>query len=552
MQRGEDGLVWFLTLVAITTTALAVIWFLHRFYAKANRDTAFVRTGLGGRKVVIDGGCLALPIIHQIQKVSMSALSLPLSCRGEQALLTGDFLRADVEVQFEMRVMPTSEGVATAAQSLGRALSRGGEAVQALVEGQLINAMQDAAACRTLAEIHADRTGYTREVGEAVRQHAEQLGLALISVALLRVDQGNLVSADDNNAFNAEGLRRLADLVAENRKERVRIETAAEIAVQQSRLECAQKRLAVEREEKEAVIAQREHLARLEAEAEAVSAMARAESSRKAEAADLEKDRDIAAARIGNDQDLRAREMAAILALEETKIEHAMQLAARRAEEADVRASEEESRSRVVLASEAVQTDREAAVAEREKRLATIRAEKEAAVEQALTHSRMQSLIAKAKAEASATEAAALAEKTRLMAEAEGRTALIAADNTMSEAVIAKRIEEHRLDRLPDIMTQMMKPVEKIDSIRIHQLSGLGTPQAPSAGGGGIDSAFGAAMDQILSMAVRLPAMKQMGEDIGLDLDANLAGRVADYASRLRQRTGDEDTQPANSKGRKS
>ena len=552
MQRGEDGLVWFLTLVAVATITLAVIWFLHRFYAKANRDTAFVRTGLGGQKVVIDGGCLALPIIHQIQKVSMSALSLPLSCRGEQALLTGDFLRADVEVQFEMRVMPTPEGVATAAQSLGRAITRGGESVQALVAGQLINAMQDAAASRTLAEIHADRTGYTREVGEAVRQHVEQLGLALISVALLRVDQGNLASADDNNTFNAEGLRRLADLVAENRKERVRIETAAEIAVQQSRLECAHKRLAVEREEKEAAIAQREHLARLEAEAEAVSAMARAESSRKAEAAGLEKDRDIAAARIGNDQDLRTREMAAILALEDTKIEHAMQLAARRAEEADVRASEEESRSRVVLASEAVQTEREAAVAEREKRLATIRVEKEAAVEQAQTHSRMQSLIAKAKAEASATEAAALAEKTRLMAEAEGRTALIAADNTMSDAVIAKRIEEHRLDRLPDIMTQMMKPVEKIDSIRIHQLSGAGTPQAASAGGGGIDSAFGAAMDQILSMAVRLPAMKQMGEDIGVDLDANLAGRVADYASRLRQRTGDEDTQPANPKGRKS
>jgi len=217
-----------------------------------------------------------------------------------------------------------------------------------------------------------------------------------------------------------------------------------------------------------------------------------------------------------------------------------------------VRASEEQSRSRVVLASETVQTDREVAVAERDKRLATIRAEKEATVEQALTHARMQSLLAKARAEASAIEVAALAEKTRLMAKAEGRAALVAADNTMSDAVIAKRIEEHRLDRLPDIMKQMMKPVEKIDSIRIHQLSGAGTPQTPSAGGGGIDSAFGAAMDQILSMAVRLPAMKQMGEDIGLDLDANLAGRTADYAGRLRQRTGDEDTQPATSRRRKS
>ena len=544
-------MVWFLSLAALAVVTLAVIWFFHRFYAKANRDTALVRTGLGGQKVVIDGGCLALPIVHQVQKVSMAALSVPLSRRGGEALLTGDFLRADVDVQFEMRVMPTTEGVAAAAQSLGRAITRGGEAVEALVSGQLVNAVQDAAASRTLAGIHGDRTGFTREVGDAVRQHVEQLGLTLISVALLRIDQGSLVAGDDdNNTFNAEGLRRLANLVAENRKERVFIETAAEIAVQESRLECAQKRLAVEREEKEAVIAQREHLARREAEAEAVSAVARAESSRKAETAGLEKDRNVAAARIGNDQDLRKREMEAILALEETKIEHAMQLAARRADEADVRATEEESRSRVVLASEAVQTDREAAVAEREKRLATIRAEKEAAVEEMRTHARTRNLIAEARAQASATETAALAEKTRLEAEADGRAAMIAADNSMSDAVIAKRIEEHRLDRLPEIMTQMMKPVEKIDSIRINQLSGAGASQAPSEGGRGVDSAFGAAMDQILSMAVRLPAMKQMGEDIGLDLDANLAGRTADYASRMLQRTkdtvqgaGDEETQ---------
>ena len=49
-----------------------------------------------------------------------------------------------------------------------------------------------------------------------------------------------------------------------------------------------------------------------------------------------------------------------------------------------------------------------------------------------------------------------------------------------------------------------------------------------------MDGAFGAAMDQILGMAVRLPAMKQMGEEIGLDFDANLAGRTADNANRIK------------------
>ena len=43
-------------------------------------------------------------------------------------------------------------------------------------------------------------------------------------------------------------------------------------------------------------------------------------------------------------------------------------------------------------------------------------------------------------------------------------------------------------------------------------------------------------MEQILGMAVRLPAMKQMGAEIGLDFDPNLAGRTADYANRIKSK----------------
>lgn len=533
---------WFFVIVIGAAAIVTAIWFLHRFYAKANRDTALVRTGLGGQKVVMDGGCLALPILHQVQKVSMRAMTLGQVRSGTQSLLTGDRLRADIEMEFEVRVIPTRDGVAIAAQALGRNIARGPEAIEALVRGQLVNAMQDAAAQRALDQMHQDRIGYTHEVAEAVRHHVEQLGLMLISTALVHVDQGSLVDMDENNAFNSEGMRKLAELVAENRKERVRIETAAEIAVQESHLERAQRRLDIERAEREAQIAQQEQLARLEAEAEAISAATRSDASRRAETAALEKERDVSAAKIAHDRELRSQEMTAILVLEETKIDHAMRLASRRTEESETRAREEQARAEVVLVNEAVQTDREAAVAERERKIALIRVEKDAAVEGARAKAEADTLLAKASAQAQAVETAASAERTRMNAEAQGRSAQIAAENTLSEAIIAMRIEEHRLDRMPDIMTQMMKPVEKIDSIRINQISGVGQAgPSTAAAGDGVENAFGAAMDQILGMAVRLPAMRQMGEELGMDFDANLAGRTADYANRIRQQKTDQD-----------
>jgi hypothetical protein len=69
----------------------------------------------------------------------------------------------------------------------------------------------------------------------------------------------------------------------------------------------------------------------------------------------------------------------------------------------------------------------------------------------------------------------------------------------------------------------MMKPVEKIDSIRIHQVSGFGSS---NPGGGGVASDGGGAgkapvtqmMDSILGMALQLPAMKSIGDQIGIDL----------------------------------
>ena len=87
----------------------------------------------------------------------------------------------------------------------------------------------------------------------------------------------------------------------------------------------------------------------------------------------------------------------------------------------------------------------------------------------------------------------------------------------------------HKLDRLPEIAAQMMKPVEKIDSIRINQIAGLGSN---GGGGGGDGSPFSQALESILGMSVQLPMMKKIGEEIGLDFDAPLAGRTADAAGR--------------------
>ena len=521
---------WTFALIAAGITLAILIWFLQRYFAKATREVALVRTGLGGQKVVIDGGCISLPILHQIQKVSMGTMVSRLARDGANPLLTGDRLPAAIQMEFEYRVDPTPQGVATAAQSLGQRITRDGEQVGELLHGTFVDAMQNAAAARNLDDIHRDRAGFSNQVAAEIDPHLESLGLVLVAVSLVHVDQGRFRAEDENNAFNAEGMKKLAGLVAESRKERIRLETEADIAIRESQLAQAERRLDIERAEREAVIAQRAHLARLEAEADALSAEKKAVASRNAQAAELAKAHELKALEIAHDESLRKLEMGAIRNLEEEKIQNAMQLSEQRMAESKTRAAEEQARVEVVLAAEAVQTEKERAAATREQEMAVLRAQRETAVATAAAARDAETRLVSAEADAQA-------EQLRAQSEAKGRAALIAAENGLSDAVIAMKLEERKLDRLPEILTQMMKPVEKIGSIRINQVAGLVGSSAGGAGEAGTGTAFGAAMDQILGMAVQLPAMKQMGQEIGLDFDPNLAGRTADYANRIKSKT---------------
>jgi flotillin len=83
------------------------------------------------------------------------------------------------------------------------------------------------------------------------------------------------------------------------------------------------------------------------------------------------------------------------------------------------------------------------------------------------------------------------------------------------------QLERYRLERMPDILAQIMKPVEKIDSIKIHQLSGFGGAPG-SAGGGDNRPAVNQVMDSIMGMALQLPALKSIGDSIGYDFTSAL------------------------------
>ena len=69
-------------------------------------------------------------------------------------------------------------------------------------------------------------------------------------------------------------------------------------------------------------------------------------------------------------------------------------------------------------------------------------------------------------------------------------------------------------------IAEMVKPAERIDSIRIHNITGLGGGKEGKTRKGGDKTPVNQALDSILGMAVQLPALKSLGDELGLSMKA--------------------------------
>ncbi len=519
-------LAWLFGIIVAVVVIAVVVIFLSRFYRKSTRDVAIIRTGFGGQRTVISGGVLALPFLHKVDEINMRTIRVEVKRAGEKSLITEDRMRVDAELEFYVRVQPTVEGVATAAQALGsKAFTP--EGIRNMMEGRFIDAVQAIAASEKMDTLHEKRAEFVAKVSHLLRDNLAQNGILLDSVSLTRLDQAAFASLDENNAFNAVGMRRLAEIIAVNKKKRAEVEADADISVRQTQLDATKQRLIIGQQEEQAQINQRMEIEKIKASSDAETARAREQAMVDSEDARIGREQQTRLREIQKSRELRKLEIEAQLSSEIRKVESSIQLAGKHAEEAHAQAKAELARTEVILAQEQVQTERERAVADRSREMAVKRVTEAGEVAEANAASDANVLLRRARAEGEATRTKADAERLRMLAESEGSRALIASENSLSESLMSMKLEKYRLDRIPEILQQMMKPVEKIDSIRIHQVTGFGSSSgAPgssvgSAGDGNSNKPpVTQVMDSIMGMALQLPALKSIGDQIGVDFSS--------------------------------
>lgn len=315
-MTGADAI----AIIILLTILIAVgVYLLHWLYRHSSKDQSFVRTGSGGERVVMGGGALVIPIIHDITVVNMNAIPVEIRRQGEQSLITRNKMRVDLVAEFFVRVIATKEGVSTAARTLG-ARTQDPMALKEIIQGRFVDAMASVAASMTMEEIHQDRVGYIRRVADQAGQTLGGNGLELENASLTSLNQSDISVFNPANAFDAEGLTQLTEQIEERRRLRNRIENEARIDIKLKDYEAEQRALEIDRDLEYARIDQTRAIeirkaaqaAEIEAErsqSQISITQARVRAEEEAERIRIAKDQSIDAERIRATNDTRALEI---------------------------------------------------------------------------------------------------------------------------------------------------------------------------------------------------------------------------------------------------
>jgi len=516
--------------------------FLIRLYRRATKETAFVRTGFGGEKVVMNGGALVFPVFHEAMPVNMNTLVLSVVRRDTEALITLDRLRIDVKAEFYVRVRPDAAAIAMAAQTLGQRTMQP-DLLKDLVEGKFVDALRSVAAGMTMNELHEQRADFVQKVQQVSSNDLAMNGLELESVSLTGLDQTSIEHFNANNAFDAEGLTKLTEQIEARKKLRNDIEQDTRVQIETKNLEASKRSFEISRDQEYARLEQEREVEVRRAAQAAEIAREQAERNREAEAARIEAKKQVDAQQIEADRLVEEARIVQQRALEIARQEQQIAVQNKSREESQAKAEADEARAKAVEAEERVSTAREREIAERQKTIELIEAAKQAErdaigvkvqaeAEKDAATNRAQALQMEAQGEAEAEKLRAEAARVRFEVEAAGQRAINEAANILTMEQVSLQTKLALLKVLPEVIRESAKPMEAIDSIKIVQVDGLtgggrgandGVPGGPgSAGSGNLASDAVAAA---LAYRAQAPVLDGLMKELGLD-GSSLSGLV--------------------------
>lgn len=231
--------------VGLVSTLLLLLYIL---YVRIPVDTAYLRTGVGKPKVLLNGG-FVIPFLHTLTSVNLQTYSLELDLQAEHSLVSKDLLRVDVLLVFSVRVAARPDSIQLAARVLGDEVNLHRGTLQSLLEAEGASVLRGTVALMSLKSLHQQRHEFTETVNRRLNLQLQRYGFEVVSTALVKMEQTAHIHYDPKQVLDAQGLLLLEKAQFEYGKQRQVQRWAAELSARRHEFESAIQRMAWERDE---------------------------------------------------------------------------------------------------------------------------------------------------------------------------------------------------------------------------------------------------------------------------------------------------------------
>ncbi|PKV76080.1 flotillin family protein [Pontibacter ramchanderi] len=384
-----ESLSW--SIVAIlAVVAIGFIAIVIKMYQKAIQGEAMVRTGLGDTKVSFSG-IFVVPVIHKLEVMDITLKTIVISRTGSEGLICKDNLRADIKVNFFLRVNKTPEDVIQVAQSIGCKRASDHSALESLFDAKFSEALKTVGKHFDFVELYNSRDDFKRQIIQTIGTDLN--GYILDDCAIDYLEQTPIQNLNENNILDAEGIKKIIDLTAKQKVQANLIEREKQKTIKKQDVEAQETILELEKQLAENEEKQKREIANIKSREFAEMEKVRHEERLKAEKARIATDEEVKIAEQNKDRQILVAERSKQRtdAIETERVEQARLL-------------EENEKERIVALA---QIEKEKAIEEERKNIQGIIRER-VTVEKAVVEEEEKIKDTKAFAEAERTKAVAI------------------------------------------------------------------------------------------------------------------------------------------------
>ena len=259
-------------------------------YRKVKKGTALIRTGFGGTKVNFNG-MIVFPVFHRLETMDISLKRIEIARTARNGLICKDNMRADIKVAFFVRVNHADEDVLRVAQSVGCERASSQDAITELFDAKFSEALKTVGKRFEFTSLYEDRDTFRDEILKVIGTDLN--GFVLDDAAIDYLEQTPVESLDPDNILDAEGIKKITDLTAEQAKLSNYINRDKEKVIKQQDVEAREAILELERQLAETEAKQAREVEVVQAREQAETLKVQEEERQKAERARIAADEEI-------------------------------------------------------------------------------------------------------------------------------------------------------------------------------------------------------------------------------------------------------------------